>query len=104
MLKRLLTGALLLLASTFSPLMADYTDLQPVATAVVNNQITIQVDNPNTSAESARIQVAVRVADGATEVLTTSTVTVAGTATLSVTVSATQPIVGIIDDPDPISP
>jgi len=102
MLKRLLIGALLLLASSRNPLFADSSDLQLVVTTVQNDQVTFQVDNPNTSTESAvRIQVSVRVADGSTELLTSSSVTVPGSSTATVTVSASETIVEILDDPQP---
>jgi hypothetical protein len=102
--KRLFIGALLLRATTFQPLFADYSELQLVGATVAINQVTLQVANPQTSTESARIQVAVRVADGSTEVLTTTTVTVPGSATSTVTVSAPAAIVEILDDPQPIGP
>jgi hypothetical protein len=101
MLKKLSIFALLLLASSLHPLFADPSDLQLVATTVDDDQITFQVGNPNTSTDSARIQVSVRVADGSIEVLTSSTVTVAGSSTSTVTVSATDTIVEILDDPQP---
>jgi hypothetical protein len=104
MLRRLLVCVSLLLASAFQPSFADPSDLQLVSTTVENNQVAFQVGNPSTSAESARLQVSVRVADGSTEVLTTSTVTVPGSTTSIVTVSASTTIVQIIDDPEPISP
>jgi hypothetical protein len=103
MMKRLL-GALLLLASVFQPLFASYSDLQLVNATIANDQITFQVHNPNTSAESARIQVTVRFADNSTTTLTSSVVTVAGLATSTVTVSAPHTIVTVTDDPQPVLP
>jgi hypothetical protein len=102
--RKLSYGLALSLALGATPLMADYSDVQLVGTTVANQHVTVQVGNPNASAESVRIQVVVRVADGSTEVLTTSTVTVAGSSTSSVSVSAANTIVAIIDDPEPISP
>lgn len=102
MLKRLLLGVLFLLASAFQPLFADPSDLQVVATTVQSDQITFQVGNTNASAESAQIQVTVRVTGGSIEVLTTPTLTVPGSATSAVTVSASDTIIEIIDDPEPI--
>ena len=104
MMKRLLLCAAVLLALPIRPLRADYTDLQPTTAAVVDDLIIIQVDNPNTTAESASIQVAVQVEDGSTEILTTATVTVDGSSTVFVSARASAPIVQIIDEPDPISP
>ena len=104
MLRRLLIGLALLLISGFQPSFADPSDLQVVGTNVQTDQVTVQVENPTASAESVRIQVSVRVADGSSRVLTTSTVTVPGSATSTVSVSAGDTIVQIIDDPEPISP
>lgn len=104
MLKRIFIGASLLLASSIHPLFADYSDLQTVAAAVQDNQIAVQLQNTNSTAESARIQVAVRVQSGSVEILTIPTVTVPGSGTAVVTASASAPIVQIIDDPQPISP
>ena len=101
MLKRLLFGALLLLVSTFQPLRADPTDLQATTAGVAVDQIVIQVDNPSTTAESAGIQVTVKVEGGSTEVLTIPTVTVEASSTVLVSARASAPIVQIIDDPQP---
>ena len=104
MLKRLSIGASLLIASSIHPVFADYSDLQTVAATVEDQQIAVQVLNPTSTAESARVQVTVRVADGSTEVLTTAPVTVPGSSTSTVSVSATTTVVAIIEDPQPIGP
>jgi hypothetical protein len=104
MLKRLLIGALLMLASSIHPLYADYSDLQPIAATIENDQITIHVENPTATAESARMQVAVRLANGSTAVLTSAPLTVPGSTTSTVTVSAANTVSEILDDPQPISP
>jgi hypothetical protein len=104
MLRRLFVGAALLLASSFQPLFADASDVRVVGTTVVDSQITVEVANPNSTAEPVRIQVAVRVADGSTQVLTSTPVTVPGSATASVSVSANDTVVGLVDEPDPVSP
>lgn len=104
MLRKLLVAVLLLIASSLYPLFADYSDLQTVGATVQDNQVTVQVHNPTTTTEAARIQVSVRVDDGSTEVLTVPTVTVDGSVTVSVTASASKTIVEILDDPQPISP
>ena len=105
MLKRLLIGSCsLLLASSIHPLFADYSDLETVAATVEGDRVAVQVQNPTSTAETARIQVAVRVEDGSIEVLTIPTVTVQASSSAVVTASASAPIVAIIDDPEPISP
>ena len=101
MFKRLLIGLLLVLPSSIQPLLADPTDLQATTAAVADDQIVIQIDNPNETAESASIQVAVKVEGGSTEVLTVPTVTVGASSTVFVTARASAAIVQIIDDPQP---
>ena len=104
MLRRFLIGAALALASSCLPLLADYSDLQPIVAAVENDRVTLQLANPTPGAEEARIRVEVKLDDGSIEVLTTAAVTVPGSGISTLTVPASGPIVEIIDDPQPISP
>ncbi|HJQ98439.1 MAG TPA: hypothetical protein VJ826_08995 [Candidatus Polarisedimenticolaceae bacterium] len=70
---------------------------------VSGSAVTIGVYNPESTAQTVRVQIAVLVSGGE-EILTSANVTVGGGATSYVTLNATSTIVGIGDDPDPIMP
>ena len=104
MLKRTLVSVFVLCLATSGVLWADSTDLQVVGANISGNQVSVTVDNPNASPETARVLVSVRLVDGTTPTLVTSTVTVNGGATSTVSVISTQEILEIVEDPQPISP
>jgi hypothetical protein len=96
--------ALLVIASASAPRSADVSSLQATAAAVVDDTVLVEVDNPDPADESAAIQLTVQVDDGSLEQLTVPEVTYEASSSAVVAVSASQPIVQIIDDPQPISP
>lgn len=101
--KRFFIAVALLLLSSFPPLFAGSSDVQVVGATVADTEITFHVENPNATAQPVRVQVEVLVADGSTRVLTTGTVTVPAAGTATVGASADAAIVGIIEEPEPIS-
>lgn len=78
--------------------------LEATAVAVVDNSVSISIHNADEDADTARITLSVELVDGTTQTLTSGNVTVAGGATVSISLSAAQRIVAIGDDPDPITP
>ena len=102
--KFLVAAALILLGPIQRPLQADESHLQATTAAVVDDTVLVQVDNPNSNDESARIQLTVQLDDGSIEVLTVPTVTYEASSSALVAASASRPIVQIIDDPEPTLP
>jgi len=95
---------LVLCLATGGVLRASSTEPQIVGTSVSGNQISVALHNPDASPETARVQVSVFLADGTTRTLVTPNVTVDGGSTTSVSITASDAIVAIVEDPQPISP
>jgi len=70
---------------------------------VAGPAVVIGVYNPESTAQTVRVQLAVFVSGGE-EILTSANVTVGAMATSYVTLTAASTIVAIGDDPDPIMP
>jgi hypothetical protein len=104
MLKKMLMSAFVLSVSTASVLSADPTETQIVGATVSGNQISVSLHNPDASPDTARVQVSVGLADGTIRTLVTGNVTLEGGGTTSVWLTASDAIVAIIEDPQPISP
>ncbi len=104
MLKRTLVSMLVLCLATGGVMWASATDPQIVGASVSGNQVNVSLHNPDASPETARVQVSVVLADGSTRTLVTGNVTVDGGATTSVSLTASDAIVAIVEDPQPISP
>jgi hypothetical protein len=104
MLKKALVSVFVLLLSTVSVLAADSTETQVVGATLSGNQINVSLHNPDASPDTARVQVSVGLADGTIRTLVTGNVTVEGGGTTSVSLTASDAIVAIIEDPQPISP
>ena len=85
-------------------LAAEYTDLQASTSGSSGQTVTVAVHNPTAGPVPARIRVVVQLDDDVFFLLTSSNFAVSAGATISVTLSAPAPVVGIIDDPEPISP
>jgi|SoiMethySBSTD1v2_1073268.scaffolds.fasta_scaffold12323_11 hypothetical protein len=66
--------------------------------------VVVGVYNPESAAQTVRVQLAVLVSGGGEEILTSANVTVGAGATSYVTLIAASTIVAIGDDPDPIMP
>jgi hypothetical protein len=92
------------LAAVLPPVFAAYSDLQVTTVGWTGPSITISVYNPNPGTEVARVRVAVILDNDTTEVLTSPNVSVGGYATKSVNLTASRPIVGISDEPEPFVP
>lgn len=92
------------IAAVFSPLFAVYSDLQVATIGWSGPTITLSIHNPNPGTEVARVRVTVILSNNTTEVLTSPNVSVGGFATKTVSLTASQPIVGIYDGPEPIGP
>lgn len=102
MLRKLLLASAVSLTIAVRPVPAVYSDLQVVETSVDGSQVTVQIHNPNSAPESARVRLVVQTNTGSEE-LTSAAFTVPASGTTSVSVSASSPITGILDDPDPVS-
>ena len=89
--------------SLLTPALAVYSDLQVSASGWSGQTVTIEIHNPNSGSESARVRVTLLLDDSTTVTLTSSNFTLAGGATISVPLSASRTIVAIEDDPEPIS-
>jgi hypothetical protein len=85
-------------------LAADYSDLQASTSGSAGQTVTVAVHNPTAGAVPARVRVVVQLDDETFFILMSSNFTVAAGATSSVVLSAPAPVVGIIDDPEPITP
>jgi hypothetical protein len=83
------------------------TALERVVEATVSNligpAISIDVHNPESTAQTIRVQIAVLVAGGE-EILTSANVVVGPGATSTVTLSASSAILAVGDDPQPLPP
>ena len=84
-----------------TPALADYTDLQATTSGVSGQTVTIAVHNPTSSSVSARVRVVVRLDDETFFLLTSSTFTVVGESTTSISLTAPAPVAEIEDDPEP---
>jgi len=74
------------------------------ASAVTGPAITLVLSNPEGTAQTVRAQVAVLVAGGGEEILTSANVVVGPGGTSTVTLTASSAIVAIGDDPETILP
>ena len=83
---------------------AAYSNLDVSASGFVSNAIVITIHNADSASETARVTVTVQLSGGVEQTLTSSNVTIEGGSTVSVVLLASQTIVGIGDDPDPIPP
>lgn len=63
--------------------------------------VTISVHNPNSVAVTGRVHITVLLADGTTATLTSSEFSAAAGGTLSISLSASQALAGIEDNPEP---
>jgi hypothetical protein len=104
MFKRALIVCAILLSLLAVPSAAAYPDIQVAVAGFTDNHVTISVHNPNSSPETARVQLSVSYGDGTQQTLTTSNITVDGGATVTITLAGAHAIVGIGDDPEPFSP
>ena len=104
MLNRIPGSMLLLFFATGGVLWASSTEPQIVDASVSGNQISVSLHNPGASPETARVQVSVVLEDGTAQTLVTPNVRVDGGGTTSVLIAASDLIVAIVEDPQPISP
>jgi sensor domain CHASE-containing protein len=104
MIQRALLALAVLAALSSGRSVAADPDLQVAATAVAENSVSISIHNSDSASETTRITMSVQLSTGAEQTLTSSNVTVAGGATVFITLSAAQTIVAIGDDPEPIPP
>ena len=72
--------------------------------SVVGSQVRVAVHNTDAGAKTVRVKVSVIVVGGAQQTLTSGEVTILAGSTVWVTLTASNPIVAIGDDPQPILP
>jgi hypothetical protein len=102
--KRSIGTAVLAAIAAVTLSLASDLDLEITGSGLSGSQISVTVHNSEASSETARIRATVRLSDQTTVTLTSSNITFEAGSTTIVTLTAAQAAVGIIDDPQPISP
>ena len=101
---RIVSSLFALAVFAFLPSQATEPDIEVVGALVVDEAVVVFVQNDDTEADTARVTMTVELADGSSQVLTSSNITVEGQSTAAVTFVAAQRIVSIGDGPEPIQP
>jgi len=88
-------------AFALTPALAVNPTLQVSTPGWSGQTVIVSVHNANAIAVTGHVQVGVLLADGTLATLTSAEFIAPAGATISLTLSATQPVVGIEDDPEP---
>ena len=102
--KRLAGSALVLCLLVSVPCSAFFQDISAVWTDISGTQITIVAGNSNSSSTTSRVTVTVLLDDGSYQTLTSANFVVSPNGSATITLTASRPIVGIGDDPQPFPP
>lgn len=94
--------AFFLAAAALSTFVWAAFDVEVTSVDVSGTQINVTLHNPTSTEETARVQVTVSEVGGGVETLQSATSTIAAGATQTVTLTASQAVVGITDDPQPL--
>ena len=82
----------------------SYSDLEANLVGTNGNLATVSVHNPQSHAETARVQLEVSLSGGGSQTLTSSNFTLQAGGIKSVQLAASGPIGSITDGPTPIEP
>jgi hypothetical protein len=89
-------------AFVLSPVLAVNPGLQVTATGWSGQSVTVAIHNASANAVSGRVRVTLQLDDETLDTLTSGDITVPGGATISIALSASRPVSGIEDNPEPI--
>lgn len=95
-------SAFVLAAAAFTTFVSATAGLEVSNVSVSGKQISVAVHNTLSVDEAARIQVTVGEAGGVIETLQSPVITFVAGNTKTVTLTASQTITGVIDDPEPL--
>ena len=79
-----------------------WSDITVTAVQWTGTSITLSVHNPTASTESVRVRVTVNVTGGGTDTLTSDPLTLGSGETRTVVLDASDTILSVSDDPEPI--
>ena len=84
-----------------TPVLAVNPQLQASTSGWSGQTVTVSVHNLNTFAVSGRVRIGVQLSDGTLATLTSPDFTAAAGSTISLTLSASQPLLEVEDNPEP---
>jgi hypothetical protein len=84
-----------------TPVLAVNPQLQVSTSGWSGQVVTVSVHNLNTFAVSGRVRISVQLTDGTFAKLTSPDFTAAAGSTISLTISASQPLLEVEDNPEP---
>ena len=102
--KRKAAIALFCMLAGLAPVQVVASEVEVELVGTTSQAVTISIHNPTAVWQVVRVAVTVRYTDDTTQTLVTEEVVVPAGQSLTTSVSGSQPIAGVIDDPEPINP